>query len=74
MNPNNIEPDALVTVREFVARHPNLGSEASLRWQLFCSSQNGLDEAGAIVRRGRRVFIVVPRYVDWITGKPKHGA
>ncbi len=74
MNPNDIRPDELLTVRDFSARYPNLGSEASFRFQLFCASQNGLDEAEAIVRRGRRIFIIVPRYLAWITGKPKPGA
>jgi hypothetical protein len=32
---------------------------------------NGLAASGAIVRRGRKVLIVVPRYAAWLTGGAK---
>jgi len=63
---DDIRSSDLLTVMEHARRYPNLGSVASLRWQIFWAEQNGLEEAGAIVRRGRRVFVVVPRYLDWI--------
>jgi hypothetical protein len=63
-----INPADLLTVRDFALRYPNLGSEASLRWQIFCADLNGLAATGAIVRRGRRVFLNVPRYMAAVTG------
>jgi hypothetical protein len=65
----DIRPDDVLPFGMFVQRHANIASPGSLRWQIFCSAQNGLDEAGAILRRGRKVFIVVPRYMDWLVGQ-----
>ena len=33
-------------------------------------SGNGLAAHGAIVRRGRKVLMVVPRYGNWLAGRP----
>lgn len=52
-------------VSQFAKTQPGL-SEAALRWQIFCASENGLEEAGAIRRVGRRVFIVAERYLAWL--------
>ena len=71
---NQIQPGDFLTVAQFVRQFPNFGTEASLRWQIFCAEQNGLAEAGAIVRRGRRVFLVVPRYVACMTGEQRDKA
>ena len=69
-----IQPSDLLSVREFAERFPNLGTEGSLRWQIFHESLNGLTEAGAIVRRGSRVFLVVPRYTAWLLDQRKQAA
>jgi hypothetical protein len=69
-----LNPSDLITVREFALRYPNLGSEASLRWQIFCAELNGLAKSGAIVRRGRRVFLHVPRYMAAIAGESAEAA
>jgi hypothetical protein len=69
-----LNPSDLLTVREFALRFPNLGSEASLRWQIFCADLNGLTAAGAIVRRGRRVFLNVPRYMAAVAGESTKAA
>jgi hypothetical protein len=61
------DPGEFLSVKKFVERYPNLGTEGSLRWQVFCAEENGLARAGAIVRRGRRLLICVPRYVGWLT-------
>ena len=45
----------LTRLREFAERGPF--TEGSLRWLVFNEASNGLREAGAIVRLGRRVFI-----------------
>jgi len=56
-----------MSVKSFVSRFPDLGkSEAAIRWDLFNSKHNGLDEYGAVLRKGRRTWIVVPRYRDWL--------
>lgn len=66
----------LLTVKQFSERHPAF-SEHSLRFLIFRSKasgpsgwasleSNGLEEAGAIVRVGRRVLIDEARFFDWI--------
>lgn len=64
----------LMPIKAFVERNPGMGSESSLRWQIFNAEQNGLAESGAIVRRGRRLFIVVPRYLAWVLGESRRVA
>lgn len=53
----------LLSVREMARRHPCF-SEASLRWLIAKSSQNGL--YSAIVRVGRRILINVELFEAWI--------
>lgn len=55
----------LYTVSQFAHSHHGL-SEAALRWQIFRATENGLDQAGAIRRVGRRVYIVGERYLQWL--------
>ena len=55
----------LKTVQQFCDKYPFM-TEGGLRWQIFNAKTNGLNEAKAIVRPGRRVLIDVPRYFDWI--------
>lgn len=53
------------TVRQFAERNPAF-SEASLRWKIAKAEENGLAEAGAILRHGRRVFIDTNKFFDWL--------
>jgi hypothetical protein len=41
-------------------------SEGQLRWWIFMSAANGLDAAKALVHIGRRVYIDLDRFEDWI--------
>ena len=54
----------LQTVTSVVAGGPF--SEGQLRWWIFTSKQNGLDAVNAVVRVGRRVYIDVDKFADWI--------
>lgn len=74
MATENIGPDDLLPPNTFAARYPNLTTPGGIRWQIFCADHNGLADAQAIVRRGRKVFIVVPRYLDWLVrGEQRDG-
>ncbi|MEW8074145.1 MAG: hypothetical protein AB2826_27435 [Candidatus Thiodiazotropha sp.] len=53
------------TVKQFIKENPAF-SEGGVRWEIFNEETNGLKESGAILRKGRRVFINVPRYFQWI--------
>jgi len=71
---DNLSLSDLTPIRVFAEQNPSIGSEASLRWQIFCADHNGLAESGAIVRRGRRIFIVEPRYLAWMLGESRRAA
>lgn len=73
--PNNTERRVILTVRQFHERNPAF-SEASLRNLIFKADTrhstqgtipgNGLLEAGAIVRIGRKVLIDEAAFFYWI--------
>jgi hypothetical protein len=53
------------TVKQFSEKHPAF-SVGSLRAIIFNASTNGLSEAGAIVRIGRKVLLNDTKFYDWI--------
>lgn len=60
----------LFTVSQFVERH-SFVSNGGLRFQIFNARQNGLEEAGAILRMGRRILIDEKKYFAWIDSLQK---
>lgn len=67
---DDISPADILRPQEFVSRFPNLvTSVAALRYQIFMADSNGLTKARAIVRRGRNVYVIAPRYVSWVLGQ-----
>ena len=59
------QPPNLQTVSQFVEQNPAF-KIGGLRWQIFNEEKNGLKEAGAIVRIGRKVLIDSDRYFTWV--------
>lgn len=55
----------LSTVHQFSQKHPAF-TVGSLRWQIFNSRTNGLDQAGVILRVGRKVLIDEDRFFVWL--------
>ena len=55
----------LKTVPQFSESNPAF-PVGGLRWQIFNQEKNGLKDAGAIVRVGRKVLIDVDKYFAWI--------
>lgn len=53
------------TVKQFVAENPAF-TDGGVRFQIFNEDKNGLKEAQAIIRMGRKVLIDADRYFDWI--------
>ncbi len=49
-------------------------SEAQLRWFLFNRLDNGLVQAGAVVRIGRRVMIDMEGFDGWLDGQKEQAA
>jgi hypothetical protein len=54
----------LKTVPEFSAESPF--TEGQIRWFIFNARSNGLAQADAVVRVGRRVYIDVAAFERWI--------
>ena len=55
----------LYTIAQFSERHPFI-SQGGLRFQIFNSKDNDLEQLGALVRLGKRVLINEPKYFEWI--------
>jgi hypothetical protein len=65
-----IDLTKILSVPDFAAKYPNLGTAAAWRTRVFQSDRNGLDEYGAVLRRAGKVFLVEPRVLAWfIAGK-----
>ena len=59
-----------LTVNQFVTRHPAF-TNGGLRAQIFNEDSNGLKQAGAIVRNGRKVLIKEAAYFAWLENQNK---
>lgn len=55
----------LQSVKDFAARGPF--SESQLRWYIHQAESNGLADAGALVRVGRRIYLSPQGFDLWIT-------
>jgi hypothetical protein len=57
----------ILRFKDFCRLYPSLiVSEAAGRALIFHSATNGLDEAGAILRKGRAIYVVLPRFKEWL--------
>jgi hypothetical protein len=70
MQQRNLTP---LPVKKFVERNPGF-TEGGVRWDIFNSAKNGLDAAGAIRRKGTRVYVIEERYIAWIDSNPSTNA
>jgi hypothetical protein len=52
-------------VAQFHQEHDEF-SQSALRWRIFKAQDNGLQQAGAVVRVGRRVYLDPERFFAWI--------
>ncbi len=62
----------IVNVAQLSAEIPAF-TQSSIRWLIFKSNENGLDQSGAILRVGRRVLIDSDKFVDWVRGSNQGG-
>jgi len=53
-----------ITVEQLVQRHPAL-TPGGIRWMLFHRETNGLQKSGAIISRGRRLYLDEVRFLNW---------
>ena len=61
----------LQTVSQFATTSPF--TEPQLRWWIFGAEQNGMKEAGSIVRIGRRVYLDTDGFERWIAAQNPQG-
>lgn len=64
----------LAPVGVFCRRYPEVITEGGLRWAIFNEEHNGLAESGAIIRRGRRILIDIPKFRNWLVSGRVHEA
>lgn|SRR4051812_45062847 len=57
-----------LTVEQMVKRHPAL-TPGGLRWMLFHRETNGLEQSGAIITRGRRIYLDETRFLEWFASQ-----
>jgi len=62
-----------LTVEQMAARHPAL-TPGGLRWMLFHREANGLARSGAIIRRGRRLYLDEGRFLGWFVAQGRRGS
>lgn len=61
-----MNPKKLRTVRQIAESSPAF-TEASLRWLIYRSDVNGMDQV--LVRVGRRVLLDTEKFDEWLEGK-----
>ncbi|HZF97638.1 MAG TPA: DNA-binding protein [Pseudoxanthomonas sp.] len=57
----------LKTVSQFAT--DSVWSEAQLRWMIFHAATNGLQQSGAVVRCGRRVYLDEAAFDRWLVSQ-----
>lgn len=60
-----VTEQTLFTVTQFCTAEPAF-TPGGVRHAIFHADSNGLAEAGAIVRMGRKVMIHRPRWLSWL--------
>jgi hypothetical protein len=55
----------LRTVNQFLVENPAF-THGGVRWDIFNAERNGLAATGAIIRKGRRIYIDVDAYFAWL--------
>lgn len=61
-----------LTVNQFSDKHPAF-TKGGLRALIFNEDSNGLGDAGAVVRVGRKVLLHEPRFFGWIESQNQGG-
>ena len=58
--------DDLVVPNTLIRKYPEVLNSARLRYLLRERDNNGLVESGAVMQKGRRLIIAVPRFLKWL--------
>jgi hypothetical protein len=57
----------LRTVTQLVQENPAL-TVGGVRWDIFNMRTNGLEKSGAVIKKGRRIYIDPTIYYTWLRG------
>jgi hypothetical protein len=63
----DITLDDLVVPNTLIREYPEVLSSSRLRYLLRERDNNGLVESGAVMQKGRRLVIAVPRFLKWLS-------
>lgn len=63
---DDIRLDDIPTLEAFCNRFGDIATESRMRWLIFNRKNNGIERAGAIVKRAGRWHVVLPRMKDWL--------
>jgi len=58
--------DDLIKPTDLAREYPDLFSDAKIRWLIRQRDHNGLSKAGAIIKCGRTILIVRPKFLGWL--------
>ena len=58
--------DDIQTLQYFIEHNSHLASENQVRWWIFNRETNGIESHGAIVKKGRRWYVNLPKLREWI--------
>lgn len=58
--------DDVSTLQHFCKDHPNVATENQMRWWIFHRDSNGIESSGAVVKKGGRWYVNIPKLREWI--------
>ena len=58
--------DDIQTLQYFIKHNGHLATENQICWWIFNRETNGIELAGAIVKKGRRWYVNLPKLREWI--------
>ncbi len=61
----------MLTEIKYLAQKHQALTEASIRWDVQNADKNGLATSGALIRKGRRIYIDEDLYLDWLRNPNK---
>ena len=57
--------DEIIQPADLAAERPDLFNKGQLQWWIKSRATNGLKEAGAVIRNGKRFVLHRARFIDW---------
>ena len=61
-----------LTVKQAAEKFP-IFTESSLRRDIFDADKNGLNKSGALIRKGKRIYLIEQRLTEWLLSGAANG-